>query len=89
MERPIQQWEYLAIMRDLQNAYWTTEMNEELARLGRQGWELVTAYPVDLEIRPEGVGGQRSIERRERWVFKRPMIRGKQAESSSAGTRTA
>ena len=67
------QWEYKAIMRELHNAYWTIEMTEEVAELGRDGWELVAAYPVDQEIRIESPGTQRSIERRERWIFKRPL----------------
>lgn len=70
----MQQWEYKAILRELHNGYWTTEMTEEVAELGRQGWELVNAYPIDLEIRIEAPGTQRSIERRERWIFKRPFV---------------
>ena len=69
----MQQWEYKAILRELHNGYWTTEMTEEVAELGRQGWELVNAYPIALEIRIESPGTQRSIERRERWIFKRPF----------------
>lgn len=67
-------WEYKAILRELENAYWTIEMNEEVAHLGSEGWELVAVYPVDFEIRVDSPGSQRSIERRERWVFKRPTL---------------
>jgi hypothetical protein len=71
--RAAQKWEYRVIVRELHNAFWTVEMTEEVADLGRRGWELVAAYPVDMEISIASPSTHRAIELRERWVFKRRL----------------
>lgn len=68
----MQRWEYRAISRQFEGTYWTVELDEEFAELGRQGWELVTTYPVEELIRSIGPAEQFVYVHRCHFVFKRP-----------------
>lgn len=67
----MQRWEYMARTRHrdpgmLKSRSWKDDVVNDLARLGNDGWELITVSPASGDLGAAGVTTQ------ETWIFKRP-----------------